>query len=111
VVWAGVSEGADRLTRLAGRVESALSRVGFPKEKRSFSAHLTLGRVRSPKNTEALVVVLSEYHAEKFGTLEATEFQLMQSELRPTGSVYTMLERFPLEARERGETLEERHAG
>jgi len=111
VVWAGVSEGADHLTRLAGQVESALARVGFPKEKRSFSAHLTLGRVRSPKNAEALLAALHEFRAEKFGTLAATEFQLMQSELRPTGSVYTMLERFPLKAREGEEKSEDRHAG
>jgi 2'-5' RNA ligase len=111
VVWAGVSEGADCLTRLAGQVESGLARVGFAKEKRSFSAHLTLGRVRSPRNTEALLTALHEFSAEKFGTLVATEFQLMQSELRPTGSVYTMLERFPLGAREGGEKSEDGHAG
>jgi 2'-5' RNA ligase len=99
------------LTRLAGQVESGLARVGFAKEKRSFSAHLTLGRVRSPRNTEALLTALHEFSAEKFGTLVATEFQLMQSELRPTGSVYTMLERFPLGARGGGEKSEDGHAG
>jgi len=86
----------DPLIELAGRIEAALARVGFPKERRGFTAHLTIGRVRSARNAEALLAALQEFHAEKFGTLTATQCQLMQSELRPTGSVYTVLDRFPL---------------
>ncbi len=96
VVWVGVGDGAESLTQLAGRIEAALARVGFPKERRGFTAHLTLGRVRSPRNAEALLAALQEIHGEEFGTLTATEFELMQSELRPSGSVYTVLERFLL---------------
>jgi 2'-5' RNA ligase len=96
VVYVGVSDGAEPLTQLAGRIEAALGRVGFPKERRGFTAHLTLGRVRSPRNAEALLAALEEFRAEKFGTLTATQLDLMQSELRPTGSVYTVLDRFPL---------------
>jgi len=99
VVWVGVGDGAEPLIQLAGRVEAALARVGFPKERRGLTAHLTLGRVRSPKNAEALLASLQEFRAEKFGTVAATQFELMQSELRPTGSVYTVLEKFPLGSR------------
>jgi 2'-5' RNA ligase len=96
VVWVGVGEGAERLTQLAGRIEKALGRVGFPTERRGFTAHLTLGRVRSPRNAEALLAALQEFHAEGFGSVMTTEFELMRSDLKPTGSVYTVLERFPL---------------
>ncbi len=96
VVWVGVGEGAEQLVQLAGQVEGALGRVGFPKERRGFTAHLTLGRVRSSRNTEALLAALQESQAERFGTVTATQFELMQSELRPSGSVYTVLDRFPL---------------
>jgi len=96
VVWVGVGDGAEPLIQLAGRIEAALARVGFAKERRGFTAHLTLGRVRSPRNAEALLAALQELRAEKFGTLTATQFDLMQSELRPSGSVYTPLEKFPL---------------
>jgi 2'-5' RNA ligase len=96
VVWVGVGEGAEPLTQLAGQVESALARVGFPKEKREFTAHLSLGRVRSPRNAEALLSALQEARGEAFGTMAAAHFELMQSELHPTGSVYTVLDRFPL---------------
>ena len=96
VVWVAVGDGAETLTQLAASIEVALGRVGFPKERRGFTAHLTVGRVRSPRNAEALVVALQEFSAEKFGTFSATEFELMQSELHPSGSVYTVLEKFPL---------------
>jgi 2'-5' RNA ligase len=96
VVWVGVKEGAELLVELAGRIEAALGRVGFPKERRGFTAHLTLGRVRSPRNVEALLAALEPLQAEQFGTVAATQFDLMRSELRPSGSVYTVLERFPL---------------
>jgi len=111
VVWVGVGDGAEPLTQLAGRIEAALGRVGFPKERRGFTAHLTLGRVRSPRNAETLLAALQEFHAEKFGGFTTTQFELMQSELRPTGSVYTVLERFPLgEHGGEGTGQEERHA-
>jgi len=96
VVWVGVGDGAEPLVGLAGRIETALARLGFPKERRGFTAHLTLGRVRSGRNAEALLAGLQEVQAEQFGTLAAAAFELMQSELRPSGSVYTVLERFPL---------------
>jgi 2'-5' RNA ligase len=99
VVYVGVGEGAEPLTELAGRIEAALGRVGFPKERRGFTAHLTLGRVRSPRNAEALLAALEEFRAEKFGTLTAMHFDLMQSELRPSGSLYTVLEQFLLGSR------------
>ncbi|HSB69973.1 MAG TPA: RNA 2',3'-cyclic phosphodiesterase [Candidatus Methylomirabilis sp.] len=96
VVWAGVRDGAQPLIDLARNVEGVLARVGFPKEKREFTAHLTLGRVRSPRNADGLLAALQEVRGEPFGILAAREFELMQSELRPSGSIYTVLERFPL---------------
>lgn len=96
VVWVGVGEGAEPLTQLAARIEVALARVGFPKERRGFSPHLSLGRVRSPRNAEALLAALQEFQAEGFGSVTTTQVELMQSQLKPTGSVYTVLERFPL---------------
>src|SRR5574341_1265941 len=96
VVWVGVQEGAEPLSGLAKDVEAAMAHLGFPREKRGFSAHLTLGRVRSPRNAAALLAALAETGAGPFGTVEVTQFDLMQSDLRPTGSVYTVLAEFPL---------------
>lgn len=95
VVWVGVQEGAEPLSRLAKDVEAAMARLGFPREKRGFSAHITLGRVRSAKNAEALLTALTQAETGPLGSVEVNQFELMQSELRPTGSVYTVLDRYP----------------
>ncbi len=102
VVWVGVENGAEPLTELARQVEGALAQVGVPKEKRGFTAHLSLGRVRSPRNAEALLATLGEARAERFGTAPVAHFELMQSQLHPSGSVYTVLDRFPLGSTRQG---------
>lgn len=96
VVWVGVQEGVEPLSRLAKDVEAAMARLGFPREKRGFSAHITLGRVRSARNAEALLTALAQAETGPLGSVEVNQFELMQSELRPTGSVYTVLAEFPL---------------
>ena len=97
VVWAGVREGAAPLEALAGAVENGLARAGFPKERRQFTAHFTLGRVRSPRNAEVLLAAIRDESTEPLGVVSVEEFVLMQSRLDPGGSIYTALERFPLE--------------
>jgi 2'-5' RNA ligase len=94
VIWVGLRDGAQPLMDLARQVEGALARLGFPKEKREFTAHLTLGRVRSPRNAETLLAALQECRTEEFGAVAAVAFELIQSELRPSGSVYTVLQQF-----------------
>ncbi len=108
VVWIGVTEGAEPLTALAGHVESSLADLGFPREKRGFTAHLTLGRVRSGKNVGELAAAIREIQEERFGAVAADAFELIQSRLHPSGSVYTTLDRFVLQAPGGGQ--EGRHA-
>ena len=98
LVWVGAQAGSAQLTELARRVEDGLGRVGFPKEKRGFTAHFTLGRVRSPRNVESLLAALHEEPAEGFGAVPVSRCSLMQSELNPSGSIYTELDRFLFEA-------------
>jgi 2'-5' RNA ligase len=96
VVWAGVTVGMQPLAGLAGAVDGVLGRVGIAREKRPFAAHATLGRVRSPRNAEALLAGIQAGRAEDFGEVAVQEFALMQSRLHPQGSIYTPLDRYPL---------------
>jgi len=96
VVWVGVERGAEPLTRLAEQIEAGVAGLGFPREKRGFTAHLTLGRVRSPRNAERLVSALAEWRREGFGDVTVAQFVLMESQLDPRGSIYTLLQSFPL---------------
>lgn len=96
VVWAGIGEGAEALGALARAVESGLARIGYPREKRGFTAHLTLGRVRSAVNADALLTALRGAGSEQFGEAPVDRFVLMRSELNPAGSIYTVVHDFPL---------------
>jgi len=96
VIWAGAKEGAAELAALQAKIEEGLWRIGFPKEERSFTPHLTLGRVRSLRRREALVEGISKATSAAFGGMVLERVELMKSQLHPAGSIYTVLESFPL---------------
>lgn len=98
VFWAGFDGDVDGLVTLARAVEDACAECGVERERRSFTPHLTLGRVRSGRNLRALEAVVEErgasFAAEVPGYVDA--FRLYRSELRPTGALHTVLEEYPL---------------
>lgn len=91
VVWVGITAGAEELKALAERVECALERIGFARESRPFSAHITLGRVKSPKNLDKLRDVMETLREEHAGSFRVESVAVMRSDLRPTGPVYTRI--------------------
>lgn len=101
VAWAGINDGATDLAALAAEVEEACSRHGFEREKRPFAAHLTLGRARLAGPSPALAAIVQECAESQFGGGPVDRVLLMQSTLRPTGAVYTVIGE---QALERGET-------
>ncbi len=60
VIWAGVSSGGAELAALAAALSGALEAEGLEPERREFKAHLTLGRLRSPRGASYLRKALSE---------------------------------------------------
>jgi 2'-5' RNA ligase len=94
VLWAGVGEGAGAAGALAGLVEAALAPLGFPGQTRAFSAHVTLGRVRTPRADRSLAEALDRGGV--FGRQPVDRVSLMRSELSPRGARYTELAAFPL---------------
>lgn len=90
VVWVGI-ENQEKLKELALMVEDELSKIGFQKEQREFTAHLTIGRVRSPKNKETLRQLIEKTAFAPEDIIEAKRIILFQSTLTPKGSVYTPL--------------------
>jgi 2'-5' RNA ligase len=97
VVWVGVAEPSGALSRLQRDVERALGPLGFPPEKRGFSPHLTLGRVKG-RDRDA-VAALGEYVSQakvRIGEMQVHAVHLMRSELLPGGAVYSELALAPL---------------
>jgi 2'-5' RNA ligase len=98
VVWAGCGAGCEELVALAAAVEAAFGEAGFLKEPRTFSPHLTLGRVKDPRAipTRPFRDALARGTAAKFGTIAAREIVLFRSDLSPAGPTYTALSRYAL---------------
>lgn len=91
VVWTGVSRGANELAALQTSVGEEMRRLGFQPEERAFSAHITLGRVKSPMNTERLASILEMEKGFQAGNFLATEIRLIRSVLSSEGPTYTVL--------------------
>src|SRR5262245_48000710 len=54
VLWAGVRGDTSALQALQAEVAAALEPLGFPREKRMYTPHLTLARAKDPKGDKAL---------------------------------------------------------
>jgi RNA 2',3'-cyclic 3'-phosphodiesterase len=88
VLWVGIGDVPEELQRLYANLEDELAGIGFEHEKRKFSPHLTIGRVRTPQNASRVAdsLIAGRFAAERF---HATEVVVMRSDLKPTGSIYT----------------------
>ncbi len=91
VLWVGLGEGKDHAKDLAGRVEEAMAGEGFEKEKRPFSPHLTLGRIRGPKNKDELKRLACSMTVNPASS-HISRIVLFRSVLTPKGAVYTPLD-------------------
>ena len=91
VIWAGTSEGRAPLGALAGALDEALAGLGFPRETRAFSAHVTLGRMREPARDPGLAAALAAAKDAPLGVVRVCRVSLMRSELSPDGARYTEL--------------------
>jgi 2'-5' RNA ligase len=102
VIWAGVGGDIESLSSLAQRVDSAMSAVGFTRETRPYSAHLTLARVKddaAPIERQRIHMLLKEQAPPERALLHVKQCSLMESTLKPGGAVYAQLASFPLEGR------------
>jgi RNA 2',3'-cyclic 3'-phosphodiesterase len=94
VVWIGVKAG-QALTDLRSTIENVCAECGFLKEDRAFHPHITLGRVKSTQNIVHLTDAIKTITFEPI-KLNCSEVLLMKSDLRPGGSIYSILKSFPL---------------
>ena len=91
VVWVGITGHTAGLRVLQKKVDAELLSIGFPKERRPFNGHLTLGRVKGSipaKRFQEAFDRCSDFHA---GSFLVDELILFKSDLKSTGSEYTRL--------------------
>jgi 2'-5' RNA ligase len=91
VIWVGIGEGKLEIQKLYEFLETNLEKNGFQREERPFSPHLTVGRVKSPKNREGLASQLERVSFAPTHAVQVDHLTLFQSTLTPQGPIYTPL--------------------
>ena len=95
VLWVGIGAGQEALTKIAEEIERGIVALGLPKADHPFSAHVTLGRVRSSRRRQELSRALTGARWDPPEPFVADHLTLVQSVLAPTGPTYTTLAAFP----------------
>ncbi len=99
VVWVGVVEPSGALAALQPWVGQALAPLGFRPEERGFTPHLTIGRAArdaGPRDLAALGALVDHAGIGALGRVAVDHVNLMKSDLKPDGAVYTPLAVIPL---------------
>ncbi|NOX63772.1 MAG: RNA 2',3'-cyclic phosphodiesterase [Chloroflexi bacterium] len=95
VLWVGVTDPERALERLAADVDRSMVALGWKPERRAFTGHLTLARVkkyaRPAERRELGRIFVESGLGQDMGRLRVNAIHLMRSELRRDGAVYTEL--------------------
>lgn len=94
VIWTGISDGVSELKDISEQLESGLKKLGFKPEKRAFTPHITIARVKSRRSKNCLMMKLLEFKDLEFGVIRAEFLRLKRSILTPTGPIYHTLFEF-----------------
>jgi 2'-5' RNA ligase len=93
VVWVGITEGRNELATITSFLDQNLKSLGFKPEKREFTPHLTIGRVKFIGDKKSFMSVLEKRKDFQFGTMNANSIFLKKSVLTQKGPIYTILEK------------------
>ena len=95
VLWIGVADHSGQLARLQAKLDEECLRLGFAREERVFSPHLTIARLRKPQGARALATGHKEmgFYSNQMSVRELT---VIRSELSSAGSNYSAISRHTL---------------
>jgi RNA 2',3'-cyclic 3'-phosphodiesterase len=95
VLWIGVGDSSGELAGLQSRLEDECAAAGFPRERRPFSPHLTIARLRAPRGAGLLAAA---HAAAGFAPMafRVAELRVVRSHLEPAGSRYATVSAHPL---------------
>ncbi|KQC11044.1 MAG: hypothetical protein APR62_10725 [Smithella sp. SDB] len=94
VLWCAVAGDVEKLINLQKKLDGDFATLGFPAEDRPFKAHLTLARIKDPRDMTDMSEALKKHNEFTAGEFVADKLFLFQSTLSPQGAVYTKLAEF-----------------
>jgi 2'-5' RNA ligase len=87
---------ADKLIQLNTVISRDLKNAGFKMEDRPFSPHLTIGRIKSLKDRNALKLIIDEYRDVQLQKIHVEKIILYESILKQSGPEYRPVSEFML---------------
>ena len=99
VFWLGLEGDIEALITLHKVIDEAMSKLGYPRENRPFTAHLTLARLREESSIDDRMDFARTAQAQVFKppcNIAVRSAALMRSQLTPRGSIYSRLAEFAL---------------
>ena len=96
ILWVGVGEGTSQVIRLAGAIEEEARACSLRQEERPYSAHVTIGRVRSARHLQELIQQLSAVSWQPPTPWQVASLTFYHSVLSSAGPAYAVLAEVPL---------------
>ncbi|MDD2679988.1 MAG: RNA 2',3'-cyclic phosphodiesterase [Candidatus Omnitrophica bacterium] len=99
VIWVSIDLGDEEVKKIAQGLEEKMEKIGYLKEERPFSSHISIGRVRSVLNKENLIrdlKALENYCAKEKLEFDVAGITLLKSTLGSGGPVYEALKQAKL---------------
>ena len=97
VIWVGIKGGAEPAAALQREVSSRLQNTGYEPERRGFSPHVTVARVKDARGSAQNARRLIKQDRASIGAFMVERVTLFESHLSPAGSTYEPLLRVPLQ--------------
>jgi len=95
VIWAGVEDPAGQLNQIYGQLRDRFVPLGFKPERRGFSPHFTMARVRSSRGRDTLLERIGDMRSTVLGLQHVDALKLKRSDLTPKGPIYSDLHAVP----------------
>lgn len=97
VVWIGLTN-TGPLATMSRFLDSEMATLGFKKEGREFSPHVTVGRLKGSQGKEEIQAILSKTKDAAFGEQKVDRLRLKKSVLEKTGPIYSTVLEVPFES-------------
>ncbi|MGE0268691.1 MAG: RNA 2',3'-cyclic phosphodiesterase [Candidatus Omnitrophota bacterium] len=91
VLWAGLTGKIEAISVIVARLEQELELLGFPKEQKKFSSHITIGRVRFENKSKKIGETLQSFCFTPPLRQNLNIITLYESTLTPQGPIYVPL--------------------
>lgn len=96
IVWVAMDH--HHLDNLVNSLRKELTKEKLFDDIKPFSAHLTLARIKYlvPETKNIIKQLLQVHKNQKYGTIKIETIEIMGSELAPSGPIYKILQKIPL---------------